>query len=95
MLESKKLWISALAGVVIAFLIAKSDKITQFFGGLTAAMGMMGLDRIALLVGILFTVLSYITSTFLNWHFKNKRHRLLESKLATSESIASILDSED
>ncbi|MGI9835689.1 HP1 family phage holin [Vibrio vulnificus] len=95
MLGNKKFWLSALAGVVITFLIAKGDRITQFFGGLTAALGVIGLDKVALIVGIFFTVLSYITTTLLNWHYKNERHKLLKEHLANGEAISSFIDNED
>ncbi|MGL6025683.1 MAG: hypothetical protein ACRC0U_00955 [Vibrio sp.] len=95
MLGNKKFWLSALAGVVIGFLITKGDRVTQFFGGLTATLGVIGLDNLALIVGIIFTVLSYITTTLLNWHWKNERHKLLKEHLANGEPIASLLDGED
>ncbi|EJL6636807.1 hypothetical protein ACPFUK_003357 [Vibrio cholerae] len=95
MLENKKFWVSALAGVVIAFIVAKGDRVTQFFGGVTAALGVIGLDKVALIVGIFFTVLSYITSTYINWRWKSARHELLKEHLANGEPITSLLDSED
>lgn len=95
MLERKTLWLSALAAALLAFFVSKGDRVTQIMGGVTAFLGTLGLDGIALVVGIVCTILSLIFSTFLNWHFKNKRHNLLREHLASGDSIESFLDRED
>lgn len=96
MLKKKTILVAlALAGAIAAFFYAKGDKITQVIGSITAAIGTLGLNEIALYVGIVFTVLSYITHTLLTWYYKHERHKMLKAALVDGASIEQFLDNEE
>ncbi|WP_432579715.1 hypothetical protein [Vibrio sinus] len=46
MLEKKQLWLTALAGGVASFFIAKGEKVTQFFAWLSAFLGAFSVSEL-------------------------------------------------
>lgn len=91
MLEKKRLWFAALAGVVAAFFVFKGDRLTAFFGGIAAFFGAFSVNELGVIVGIVLGVCSFV----LTWYYKEKNHQLLEAKLKTQGSVSAILSEDD
>jgi len=53
MLEKKQLWLTALAGVVAAFFIAKGEKVTQFFAGCVTVLGAFSVSEWGVIGGLM------------------------------------------
>lgn len=94
MLEKKKVWLSALAGVVIAVIAAKGDKVTAAIGSFTAAMGAFGLSEWSMIIGITCTLLTFVITNIVNVTYKKKALAILE-KNAQGDSTAAFLIEED
>lgn len=91
MLERKKVWKSALAAAVIAFLVAKSDDVTKFFAAWTFAFGAMSINQVGVVMGIVLGVATYFTGLY----FKIKNHRLLKEAIEKGVNVDAILKDED
>ncbi|OSI58431.1 HP1 family phage holin, partial [Bradyrhizobium canariense] len=78
MLEKKhKRWaLSALAAALIAFIVAKGDRITAAIGSFTAAMGALGWSELSMIVGITCTILTFVITNTVNFVFRKKEFEL-------------------
>lgn len=77
MLEKKKLWLSALAAVVIAFIVAKGERVTQAIGAFVAALGAMDASQFGIFAGVILGVIAQVIA----WVYKHKNHMLLKAQL--------------
>ncbi|MCL9783647.1 phage holin family protein [Vibrio sp. S4M6] len=91
MLEKKQLWLTALAGGVASFFIAKGEKVTQFFAWLSAFLGAFSVSELGVIGGLVLGLASF----FLTWTYKHKNHTLLKSKIERGESVEAFLDEDD
>lgn len=91
MLSKKRLWFTAIAGVIAAFFAFKGDRLTAFFGGVAAFFGAFSVNDLGVIVGIILGICSF----GLTWYYKEKNHRLLESKLNRQSSVSAILEQDD
>ncbi|MBD1559485.1 hypothetical protein HC752_21315 [Vibrio sp. S9_S30] len=95
MLEKKKFWLSALAGVVAAFIVAKGDKITAAIGSLTATMGALGLSQWSMIIGIACTLLTFVITNVVNIIYKRKALAVLEKNAQNGSSATAFITEED
>lgn len=95
MLEKKKFWLSALAGVVVAFIVAKGDKITAAIGSVTATMGALGLSQWSMITGIACTLLTFIITNVVNIIYKRKALAVLEKNAQSGNSATAFITEED
>ena len=95
MLEKKKFWLSALAGVVVAFIVAKGDKITAAIGSLTATMGALGLSQWSMIIGIACTLLTFVITNVVNIIYKRKALAVLEKNAQSGNSAKAFITEED
>lgn len=95
MLEKKKFWLSALAGVVVAFIVAKGDKITAAIGSLTATMGALGLSQWSMIIGIACTLLTFVITNVVNIIYKRKALAVLEKNAQSGNSATAFITEED
>uniref|UniRef100_A0AB39C9X1 Holin n=1 Tax=Aliivibrio phage vB_Alvi_H905 TaxID=3234039 RepID=A0AB39C9X1_9VIRU len=93
MLEKKRLWLTAAASIIAAFFAFKGDRLTTFFGGVTAFFGAFSVNE----YGIIFGIVLGICSFALTWYYKEKNHRLLELRLKDKDmtSVSAILAEDD
>ncbi|HCG7105038.1 TPA: hypothetical protein NJ322_004339 [Vibrio parahaemolyticus] len=91
MLEKKQLWLTALAGVVAAFFIAKGEKVTQFFAGCVTVLGAFSVSEWGVIGGLFLGLASFI----LTWVYKHKNHEVLKAKVASGEPLEALLDEDD
>jgi len=91
MLEKKRLWLTALAGVFASFFAFKGDRLTAFFGGIAAFFGAFSVNELGVIVGIILGIFSFI----LTCYYKEKNHRLLETKLKGRTSVSALLAEDD
>lgn len=91
MLEKKNLWLTALAGAVTAFFVAKGDKLTQFFAATATFFGAFSVNEFGIIAGVVLGVMSYFTGLY----FKIVNRRDLLKKLENGGEMNVLLDSED
>ncbi len=91
MLKNKHLWLTAVAGVVGAFFIAKGEKVTQFFAGWVALLGAFSVSDWGVIGGLFLGLSSFI----LTWVYKQKNYEVLKHKVESGEHIEALLDEED
>lgn len=91
MLEKKRLWFPAIAGVIAAFFVFKGDRLTTFLGGVVVFFGAFSVNEIGIIFGIVLGVFSFA----LTWYYKEKNHRLLELKLKDMTSVSALLAEDD
>lgn len=91
MLKKKRLWFTAAAGVIAAFFAFKGDRLTVFFGGVAAFFGAFSVNELGIIMGVILGICSFL----LTWYYKEKNHRLLESKLKNQGSVSAILDEDN
>lgn len=91
MLERKQLWLTALAGVVAAFFIARGEKVTQFFAGWVTVLGAFSVSEWGVIGGLFLGLASFI----LTWVYKHKNHEVLKSKVASGVPLETLLEEDD
>lgn len=90
MLEKKSTWLSALAGVLIAIIVAKGDRITAAVGSLTATMGALGLSQWSMIIGIFCTVATFFITNIVNFIFKKKELALKKEEMLNNGGAAAL-----
>lgn len=87
MLEKKhKRWaLSALAGVIAAFFIAKGERVTQAIGAFVATLSAMDASTFGIMAGVILGVFAQIIA----WVYKHKNHMLLK-ELAEKGDVAAV-----
>ncbi|NGZ17544.1 hypothetical protein G6Z94_09325 [Vibrio aestuarianus] len=91
MLEKKNLWLTALAGAVAAFFVAKGDKLTQFFAGWATVLGAFSVNEWGVIAGIFLGFVSYFTGLY----FKVANRKSLLKKLDNGGAMEVLLDEEE
>jgi uncharacterized membrane protein len=95
MLNKKKVWLSALAAVVITFIVAKGDRVTAAIGSLTATMGALALNQWSMIIGIACTLLTFVITNVVNIVYKRKALAILEKNTQSSNSATAFFTEED
>ncbi|EGR3042606.1 hypothetical protein DBT73_RS21590 [Vibrio parahaemolyticus] len=93
MLEKKRFWLSALAAALIAFLVAKGERVTQAIGAFVAALGAMDASTFGIVAGVFLGVIAQV----ITWVYKHKNHQLLKEQLEKGNfnSAKAILNEDD